>query len=148
MLDTIQAAVMPVLASAIAAALILLIKYGINFIEAKVGELENKKHREAIIAALEEVDYIATKTVKAVKQTVVDDLREKSADGKLTSEEKEEVLNKAIDIFKNSITNETKNVLVKQINNLDSWIVDQLEAKVSEEKDNMFFKINGLANPK
>jgi len=73
--------------------------------------------------------------VKAINQSVVDDLKEKSADGKLTDAEKEDILWEAVENVLASLSDNLKGTLAAVYGDLPTWVKIQVENAVIQEKE-------------
>lgn len=95
-----------------------------------IGYFINHVKNSYLKSALES----AEKGVLIIQNTVVEDLKEKSKDGKLTAEEKEEVKLKAIKIAKEQLGLLGTMVLNIFTGNAEKWIATQVEYIVARVK--------------
>ncbi len=86
------------------------------------------------MAALSEADMVARDAIMATKQQVVDDLKAAREDGKLTREEAKAAMDNAINYFVNTISNDSKRILVAAIGPFENWLEEFIEAKLGEVK--------------
>jgi|Wag4MinimDraft_13_1082653.scaffolds.fasta_scaffold01351_7 hypothetical protein len=113
----------------------ILIGFGINYLKVKSKEIKDESVRQALFTALDEAEVIADKSINSVEQTFVKKIREASKDGKLTDNEKRDALTKAKQVFINTLSNESINMIKSQTDNFDKWVADYLEAKLYEKSD-------------
>jgi hypothetical protein len=130
LLDSLMAILLPVATSAT----IALLGYVTAFFRAKVAEVKNETARKAILAALDEANRVATEAVLATKQILVDGLKAKAADGKLTKDEATEALNMARDYFMGHMTKDSITIITAAIGPIEEWLGKYLEAKISDLK--------------
>lgn len=118
----------------VAALLIALVGYGISYLRKQTQAIENEMARKALNDALTEAEIVATDAIKATNQVLVDALKEKAADGKLTKEEAVAAMNTAKLYFMQHITKGSKDVLEAALGPLSEWLESYLEAKLGTEK--------------
>lgn len=98
----------------------------------KIGDSELREKAQDAIFTINEI--IAT-TVFALQVTLVKEIREKAADGKLTPEEAEMVFN----IAKQQITEQLSEELIKSaqysIEDVEGYIANKIEMALQEIKD-------------
>jgi len=102
----------------------------IPLIKALFDWIKSKTASEALKAALDEAQSVADIVVLSLQQTVVDDLKAKSADGKLTAEDAKTVAQKALTQFMHNVSSKTLEVLQNNADNLGDYIRDLLEARL------------------
>ncbi|MGE5585710.1 MAG: hypothetical protein ACM309_09330 [Bacillota bacterium] len=118
----------------VAALLIALVGYGISYLRKQTQAIENEMARKALNDALTEAEIVATDAIKATNQVLVDALKEKAADGKLTKEEAVAAMNTAKLYFMQHITKGSKDVLEAALGPVSEWLESFLEAKLAGEK--------------
>lgn len=118
----------------VAALLIALVGYGISYLRKQTQAIENEMARKALNDALTEAEIVATDAIKATNQVLVDALKEKAADGKLTREEAVAAMNTAKLYFTQHITKGSKDVLEAALGPVSEWLEGLLEAKLAGEK--------------
>lgn len=96
--------------------------------------LKNKTQNEAIKAALNEAEIIAENVVMSLQQTVVDGLKEKSADGKLTTEEIRDVAEIAFDMFISDISSKSLEVIENNADDISTYIANLIESRLFQIK--------------
>ena len=96
--------------------------------------LKNKTQNEAIKAALNEAEIIAKNVVMSLQQTVVDGLKEKSADGKLTTEEIRDVAEIAFDMFISDISSKSLEVIENNADDISTYIANLIESRLFQIK--------------
>lgn len=92
--------------------------------------LRNKTQNEAIKAAIFEAEKIADQTIYSLNQTIVDGLKEKNADGKLTAGEAKEVMELAIHNFIADVSSGTLSVLSENADNIEQYIKNLIESRL------------------
>ena len=75
--------------------------------------------------------------VRATNQVLVDELKEKSKDGKLTEDEAQKAMETAKDYFLKHITRDSLKILEASIGPIREWLEGVLEAKLCAEKKRM-----------
>ena len=84
---------------------------------------------------LQIVSSLAGQVVQAINQTIVDDIKAKAKDGKLTKEEQKEILEAALSDLKKILPASIKSALEKLYGkNVDDVLKTAIEAKVKELK--------------
>jgi hypothetical protein len=96
-----------------------------------------KVHNEYIAGALLRLHDAVVTAVKAVDQTMVDELRDASADGKISSEEAERLKAAAVEAVKAYIGQKGMTELRRIFDSkaIERLIEDKIEAFLSERKD-------------
>lgn len=134
MWDELALQVVELLLPIVVALLVALIGYGVAYLRQKTQEINNKIARESLDAALAEAEIVAINAVQATKQTLVDELKARSEDGKLTRQEALEAIEAAKKRFLASISKDSLNVLIAALGPVETWLENLLEAKVAEIK--------------
>lgn len=145
MWDGIALQIVELLLPIVVALLVALIGYGVAYLRQKTAEINNKIARDSLDAALAEAEIVAINAVRATGQVLVDELKAKSEDGKLTKEEAKEALETANNYFLSAISKDSLNILTAALGPIEDWLSQLLEAKVAEVK--MEQKVLNLANP-
>jgi uncharacterized protein YycO len=89
--------------------------------------LNTKIKNENLRAVLDAVLDIVQKSVLAIQQTFVEQLKK---DGKFDKEKQQEALKKAVDLALSNISAEAKKILEENFGNLEDWLTMQIEALV------------------
>ncbi|NLB74634.1 MAG: hypothetical protein GX795_11530 [Firmicutes bacterium] len=121
----------------IALFLIVLIGYGVALLRKKIEEIDNEIARQSLSAALTEAELVGIDAVLATNQVLVDELKEKSKDGKLTEDEAKEAMGVAKDYFLSHITSGSLKILEASLGPVREWLEGFLEARLSAEKRGM-----------
>ena len=79
---------------------------------------------------------IISDVIRGLNQELVYDLKEKASDGKLTDDEKREILNNAILKIKSQLSTEVLNNLSICIGDIDSWLVSVIHKTLADIKAN------------
>ena len=119
----------------LALALSVAVTLGFLWLRAQVRKIQGDSLAEqALDLALAEASVIAREAVLYTKQTLVDDLRAKSADGKLTKGEAAAALERAYQYFLHHMKAESLRVLEAAFGPLETWVKQLLEVHVAEVK--------------
>jgi hypothetical protein len=112
---TIIVAVITALGSVVTALVGWLARKGVNYLDQKTRVLDEASNIQKKEAMKQRVIDVVTLAARATMQTYVEELKEKSADGKLTKEEAREAFkktfNQALSILKQDGIEVTKDVL-------------------------------------
>ena len=114
--------------------LVVLIGYGVALLRKKIEEIDNEIARRALSAALTEAELVGIDAIRATNQVLVDELRAKSEDGKLTEDEANEAMRVAMDYFAGHVTSDSMKILEASLGPIQEWLEEFLEAKLSAEK--------------
>jgi uncharacterized protein YnzC (UPF0291/DUF896 family) len=123
-----------ILLPVIALFLAVLIGYGAALLRKKIEEIDNDIARQSLAAALTEAESVGIDAVRATNQVLVDELKEKSEDGKLTEDEAKEAMGIAKDYFVEHMTSGSLEILEASLGPVREWLEGFLEAKLSAEK--------------
>lgn len=113
------------------AAIPVLTKYIIAYLQTKQSQIEDNKKNYDFASTLEKALEIVTSVVKYVSQTYVDDLK---AQGKFDASAQEEALKKAIETIQSQLDEQTKELLITAYGDLQTWIRVQIEAAIKDSK--------------
>lgn len=113
----------------------ILLVLGMGYVLTKVNKriskeidgVENEEYRNA----LKTLQQIGERVVGALKQTVVDDLKEK---GEFTKERESEVLNQAKKRVSESLDASSKEILEKHVGGLSKQVEEEIERQVDLTK--------------
>lgn len=94
---------------------------------------ENVKN-STVTKTVDIFERVVNNSVAFVQQTIVDDLKEANADGKLTDEEKEYVKKRAIAAINAQLSTEAKEVLAQVFGDIDDIIDKWIESSVTKLK--------------
>lgn len=84
--------------------------------------------------AIDKAKQIITSVVIGLNEELVNDIKEKASDGKLTEEERTEILQDAIARVKQQLGDEITNSLSYGIGDIDSWIVSTIHRTLNANK--------------
>jgi hypothetical protein len=108
-----------------------LITYGSGLLISKINtKLKNDQVRQA----LDQLSKITKTVVTNLNQTLVADIKAKSADGDLSPEDMKAIKAKAVNLIKASIQNEFLDLLTKSSIDVDKLIDIEIESSVFESK--------------
>ncbi len=102
----------------------------IPFVKAAFAWLKEKTQNEALYTALDEAQTVADQVVAGLNATVVDGLKAKSADGRLSADEAKEVALKALDMFLSDLSARSLAVLENKADDLAAYVGNLLEARL------------------
>lgn len=94
---------------------------------------ENVKN-STVTKTVDIFERVVNNSIAFVQQTIVDDLKEANADGKLTDEEKEYVKKRAIAAINAQLSTEAKEVLAQVFGDIDDIIDKWIESSVTKLK--------------
>ncbi len=114
----------------IAAAGLLFSVVIIPLVKAAFAWLMSKTENEAILTALNEARTVADNVVASLKATLVDGLKAKSMDGKLSADEAREVAEKAMNMFISDLSARSAEVLSSNADDLTAYVSNLLEARL------------------
>ncbi len=114
----------------IAAAGLLFSVVIIPLVKAAFAWLMSKTENEAILTALNEARTVADNVVASLKATLVDGLKAKSMDGKLSADEAREVAEKAMIMFISDLSARSAEVLSSNADDLTAYVSNLLEARL------------------
>jgi len=130
---TIIVAVITALGSVITALIGWLARRGVNYLDQKTKILDEANKIQKKEAMKQRIIDVVTLVARSTMQTYVDELKEKSADGKLTKEEAREAFrrtfDKALSILKEDGIEVTKDML--------TVIVEAVVGKLKLEKNSL-----------
>jgi len=104
------------------------------FMNSKTTEAKQKNKYSSLNTYIDLALKTVMDTVNAVNQTVVLDLKNKSADGKLTDVEKQEILADAVNSVMEALSDDVKSVLSKVFTDIPTWIELQMENYINQKK--------------
>lgn len=133
------------------AGILAVLAYGVAILRKKLEQINDGLFRETLEGALNEAYAVGRDAVKATNQVLVNNLKEKNADGKLTTEEAAQALEHAFNYFTKHISKESKSILEKAIGPLNEWLWDFIEARVDDiktEKSQIQLKVEQMSAPK
>lgn len=103
-----------------------------------LNKINKNKNLENISLAMEQVTLATQETVRRLQQTLVEDYKEMSVDGKLTPEQIEELKGKVISITLSQLSDPTINLLTAAKLDVMNLITNAAEAYINEMKENSF----------
>lgn len=103
-------------------------------IKAWFAWLKGRTKNEALQAALSEAQTVADNVVASLQQTVVNDLKAKSADGKLSAEDIKSIADTAIDRFLSDISGQALDVIEANANDIVAYVSNLIEARLFKLK--------------
>jgi hypothetical protein len=119
----------------IAAAGLLFSAVIIPLVKAAFTWLKGKTENEAMQAAIAEAQTVADTVVAGLQQTVVDGLKNKSADGKLTADDALEVKDMAVERFLSDLSAKSLALLEDNASDIIAYAGNLLEARLLKLKE-------------
>lgn len=110
-----------------------LITYGSGLLISKLNTILKNEH---VKQALDQLSRITKTVVQNLNQTVVADIKSKTADGKLTNTDIRGIKAKAVNLIKAQMQTEFLELLEKNTIDVDGLISSEIEANVYELKCN------------
>jgi hypothetical protein len=96
--------------------------------------LKGRTKNEALRSALDEAQKVADYVVAALQANVVDGLKAKNADGKLTADEAKAVMDQAVENFVMNLSQRSLEVLQENADDITTYITALLEARLAALK--------------
>ena len=96
--------------------------------------LQGRTHNEALKSALDEAKTVADNVVASLQANMVEGLKAKSADGKLTAQDIKEVSGKAADMFISDLSAGSMDVLEQNADDITALIRNLIEARLLAAK--------------
>jgi hypothetical protein len=112
------------------------VKCAKTYIDTKTAESASKIKDTNINNAVNISENCVSTVVLEMAQTVVDDLKAKSADGKLSPDEIQQIKSDAINKVQTLISTDVYNTLGSVFGDANAWIKSKIEAAVKELKAN------------
>lgn len=112
------------------------IKYAKTYIDTKTAEVTVKIKDQNVKNAISSAEDCITTVVLKFSQTVVDDLKAKSADGKLTADEIKQIQQNSLAEVEKLISSDIFNTIDTVFGDAESWIKCKIEAEVKKLKIN------------
>lgn len=102
----------------------------------QIKNIKDEGERTIFENALKDFHDVVDKTVKFTEQVVVKDLKEKSSDGVLSTDDLKEIGADALNKVLENISPKTKTILEKNIVDLEKYATATIETKVFDIKNN------------
>ncbi len=102
----------------------------IPLVKAAFAWIKEKTQNEALFAALDEAQTVADQVVAGLNATVVEGLKAKNADGKLSIGEAKEVAQKALGMFLSDLSARSIAVLENNADDIAAYVGNLLEARL------------------
>ena len=96
--------------------------------------LKTKTTNEIALNVIESINDGALTVVKALQQTLVDSIKEASADGKLTDDEIDEIREAALTKLKSTLSTQVLATLETTVTDVDGYLRDKIEAALVDAK--------------
>jgi hypothetical protein len=96
--------------------------------------LRERTHSEAIHSALREAEAVADNVVASLQANVVEGLKAKSADGKLSKDDIKMIASKAFDMFVSDLSAQSLAVIADNSDDITAYIRNLIEARLLAAK--------------
>lgn len=106
----------------------------IPLVKAAFTWLKTKTESEALLTAITEAQTVAETVVMNLQQTVVEDLKAKSADGRLTADEISNIASMALEQFYSDISEKSLALLESHTDDIEAYIKRTIEAQLLKLK--------------
>ena len=106
----------------------------IPLVKAGFAWLKGKTQNEALLAALAEAEKVADQVVAGLQANVVEGLKAKNANNKLTPQEIKDVTKQAFDAFVSDISQKSLEVLADKADDIEAYIKNLIESRLAKFK--------------
>lgn len=106
----------------------------IPLINAVLTWLKSKIKNETLHTAFNEAREVACTVVSSLQQTVVNDIKEKTVNGKLTDEQAKEIAHTAINMFLSDLSEKSLKVLEDNADDVNAYIGRLIETQLLKLK--------------
>jgi hypothetical protein len=96
--------------------------------------LKGKTNNEAMRSAIDEAKTVADNVVASLQASVVDGLKAKSADGKLSADDAMEVADMAVEMFLSDISERSLSLLENNADDVTAYIGNMIESRLAQSK--------------
>lgn len=96
--------------------------------------MREKTRSEALLCALDEAEAVADSVVASLQANVVEGLKEKSADGKLSGDDVKMVAAKAFDMFVSDLSAKSLAVIADNADDISAYVRNLIEARLLAAK--------------
>jgi len=100
--------------------------------ELQISKIEDEKQRQLLLNAKEDVRELVENTIITTEQTTVKGLKAQSEDGKLSINDGKIVLSQVKESVLNQLSNDSKELMVKNTNNLEEYLNNLIESTLAE----------------
>jgi hypothetical protein len=97
--------------------------------------LKGKTENEALHSALNEAQAVADTVVASLQQTVVEGLRQRTADGRLSADDAREVADLAVERFLSDLSAKSLALLEDNADDIIAYVANLLEARLLRLKE-------------
>ena len=106
----------------------------VPLVKAAFEWLKGKTKNEALKAALNEAQTVADQVVASLQAGVVDALKAKSGDGKLSADDAREVADMAVEMFLSDISARSLELLENNADDITAYISNLIESRLFQLK--------------
>lgn len=122
------------IAAALGSVVIYAVKVAADKAKVKIDAIASEQYRQDAQTALAHAQDVIDTVVKETNQRLVDDLKRKSADGKLTGEEISQAFNRSYWKTRRLLGDEALGELKEILPDAEAWIAAKIEASVTGNK--------------
>ncbi|MBE3576857.1 MAG: hypothetical protein IMX00_04125 [Limnochordales bacterium] len=133
-LSSLAAQAMPTLASLLLTLLSALVVAGISYVLRVLQAQKENRGLALLLTALETGRQQVEAIVAQLQQTVVEQLKAKAQDGKLTADEIQEIRRMAWEKFQATMPKALAEVLRAAVGDLEAWVATEVERAVLKQK--------------
>jgi len=102
----------------------------IPLIKAAFSWLKEKTNSEVLLTAISEAEAVADQVVASLQANVVDGLKAKSEDGKLSADDIKTVAEQAFDMFVSDISAKSLAVITNNADDITAYVRNLIEARL------------------
>ncbi len=107
---------------------------GSNLLSAKIKQIKQLTKNQTVKNALDSIDDTVADVVVYLKTTTVSQIKEASADGKLTKEEIADIINQAKCRILAIVSEDSLLILQEVVDDVDAWLENKIEKHVDLTK--------------
>ncbi|WP_346938209.1 hypothetical protein [uncultured Clostridium sp.] len=100
--------------------------------ELQISKIEDEKQRQLLLNVKEDVRELVENTIITTEQTTVKGLKAQNEDGKLTVNDGKVVLSQVKESVLNQLSNDSKELMIKNTNNLEEYLNNLIESTLAE----------------
>ena len=104
-------------------------------IQLETDKIQDDKQKALVNGAIEQLDDVALKTINLFENTLVKELKEKTDDNKLSKDDAKVVCDTVVSEIMAQLTEDSKNLLNTQSNNLEVYIRGEVETLINSIKN-------------
>lgn len=117
--------------------LVSVIKYAKTFLDNKTNETLSKINDENIKNAIFITQDLVSTVVLELSQTMADEMKKKTADGKLSAEDVKTLKSVAIERIEKLMSEKVYSTINEVFGNVENWLNEKIESEVRKSKTNL-----------